>query len=46
MNIENNTICGGNYSDYFNGLPDDYRINGGKRTYKCQELEVFQLINN
>lgn len=46
MNNANSSICGG--SDcykYFSGLKfGDYSMNGGKCQFKCQELEVFQLL--
>ena len=28
----------------FNGLIDDYEMNGNEKKFKCKELEVFQLI--
>ena len=43
MNYESATICGGDYSYYFNGLPSDCKINGGKKNFICKDLEVFQL---
>ena len=29
---------------YFNGLNEDYEMNGGNKHFKCKDLEVFQLI--
>ena len=28
---------------YFNGLLNDYEMNGGVIDFKCEELEIFQL---
>ena len=30
--------------DYFNGLENNFEMNGGKSDFKCLELEVFQLL--
>ena len=43
MNIENNFIGYFIYSQ-FQGLNDEYEINGGEKYLKIKELEVFQLI--
>ena len=32
-----------NIKTMFNGLKDNYEMNGGKNKFKCTELEVFQL---
>jgi len=44
MNNMSSWICRGDCSYYFTGLKKDYLINGGKCNFKCQELEVFQLL--
>jgi hypothetical protein len=45
MNNYGSSICGGSFYYYFTGLnSDSKKINGGKVNYKCQELEVFQLL--
>ena len=28
---------------YFNGILNDYEMNGGVRNFKCKDLEIFQL---
>ena len=43
MNRSDNCICK-NIKEYFNGLEDEYEMNGGKDKFKCKELEVFQLL--
>ena len=45
MNKKNSYICGGgsDCGNYFNGLSTNYEMNGGKRNFKCEDLEVFQL---
>ena len=43
MNRNDNII----YSEIrskFNGLNNNYEMNGGRETFRCEELEVFQLI--
>jgi len=44
MNNMDSCVCGGFCNKYFTGLKNDYLINGGKCNFKCQELEVFQLL--
>ena len=44
MNNMKSCVCGGDCHNYFIGIKKDYLINGGKRNFKCQELEVFQLL--
>ena len=29
---------------YFNGLNEDFEMNGGNKHFRCKDLEVFQLI--
>ena len=41
MNNKNSNICGGTLC--FKGLTTNYEMNGGKKNFKCQDLEVFQL---
>ena len=31
--------------EWFNGFEDKYEMNGGQNYFKCDELEVFQLLN-
>ena len=31
--------------EHFNGFEDKYEMNGGQNYFKCDELEVFQLLN-
>ena len=40
---ENNNMISYNIKTMFNGLTDNYEMNGGKNKFKCKELEVFQL---
>ena len=40
MNNQSSCVCGG--TSCFSGLSID-EINGGKKNFKCKELEVFQL---
>ena len=37
-------VCIDDCDDYFKNLPLNIGINGGKKEFKCLELEVFQLI--
>ena len=43
MNKNDNNISSSIKSS-FNGLKDDYEMNGGLQSFQCKELEVFQLI--
>ena len=42
MSRSNNTI-GTTIKDHFNGLNEDYEMNGGIPKFKIDELEVFYL---
>ena len=35
----------GSIKEWFNGFEDKYEMNGGQNYFKCDELEVFQLLN-
>ena len=40
---KNDNMISLNIKTVFNGLIDNYEMNGGKNKFKCKELEVFQL---
>ena len=40
----NNNVIYSKIREKFNGLNNDYEMNGGKDKFQCKELEVFQLL--
>ena len=46
LNNENSFVCEDGCEKYFEILRFKKEINGGKKYFKCQELEVFQLLLN
>ena len=42
MNNKNSWVCRGDCGNYFSGL--NYEINGGSEFFRCEDLEVFQLV--
>ena len=44
MNNNESLVCEDNCYNYFKNLPPNIGINGGKKYFKCLDLEVFQLI--
>ena len=44
MHSYDNIIYKDYIKDYFNGLDEPCEMNGGKDRFKCEELEVFQII--
>ena len=43
MNISNNTFRN-TIKKHFNGLKENYEMNGGKSKFKIGEMEVFHLL--
>ena len=41
---KNDNNISSSIKSFFNGLKDDYEMNGGLQSFQCKELEVFQLI--
>ena len=44
MNNKNSWVCGESCGNYFSGLSRNFEINGGSEYFKCEDLEVFQLV--
>jgi hypothetical protein len=44
MNNKNSYVCRGGCGNYFSGLSPNHEINGGSEYFKCEDLEVFQLV--
>ena len=44
MNNKNSWVCSGSCGNYFSRLSSNYEINGGSEYFKCEDLEVFQLV--
>ena len=44
LNNNESLVCEDNCYNYFKNLPPNIGINGGKKYFKCLDLEVFQLI--